>query len=210
MSMAASFLVLIVTMTTELVLATGNRGKLAEMQDLLAPLGLQVRPQSDFDFEQPPETGTTFVENAIIKARAASAAAGLPAIADDSGLEVDALRGAPGVHSARYAGQHGDDAANNAKLLTTLNGHTDRGAQFRCVCVYMRHADDPAPLIAQGVWRGHILITARGDGGFGYDPLFLPDGLDRSSAELPKAEKNRISHRGQAVAKLIELLRAHA
>ena len=193
-----------------LVLATGNAGKLAEMQALLAPLGLQVRPQSDFDFVQPPETGTTFVENAIIKARASAAARGLPAIADDSGLEVDALAGAPGVHSARYAGAHGDDAANNRKLLAALEGQADRGAQFRCVCVYLRHADDPAPLIAQGVWRGQILPAARGEGGFGYDPLFLPDGHDRSSAELPKAEKNRLSHRGQAVAELIEQLRAHA
>lgn len=194
----------------QLVLATGNAGKLAEMQDLLRPLGLTVRPQSDFDFDQPPETGTTFVENAIIKARAAAAASGLPAIADDSGLEVDVLGGAPGVHSARYAGTHGDDDGNNRKLLDALRGRDDRGARFRCVCVYLHHADDPAPLIAQGVWRGRILDQPRGEGGFGYDPLFLPDGHQRSAAELPKDEKNRLSHRGQAIADLIEQLRAHA
>lgn len=194
--------------TTELALATGNRGKLAEMQALLAPLGLDVVPQSDFDFEQPPETGSTFVENALIKARAASAASGLPAIADDSGLAVDALGGAPGVHSARYAGTHGDDAANNAKLLAALDGQANRGAQFICLCVLLRHPDDPIPLIAQGIWRGTILQSPQGEGGFGYDPLFLPDGCTVSSAELPAAEKNRLSHRGQAMTQLVEHLRA--
>lgn len=195
-------------MTTSLVLATGNRGKLIEMQALLAPLGLDVLPQSDFDFEQPPETGSTFVENALIKARAASAASGLPAIADDSGLAVDALGGAPGVHSARYAGTHGDDAANNAKLLAALNGENNRSAQFICLCVFLRHPDDPIPLIAQGIWRGTILQSPQGAGGFGYDPLFLPDGCAVASAELDPADKNRLSHRGQAVANLVEQLRA--
>ncbi|MBR9812738.1 RdgB/HAM1 family non-canonical purine NTP pyrophosphatase [bacterium] len=195
---------------TSIVLATGNHGKLAEMQAMLGPLGLDVVPQSDFDFEQPPETGSSFVENALIKARSASAASGLPAIADDSGLAVDALGGAPGVHSARYAGRHGDDAANNAKLLAALDGEANRGAQFICLCVMLRHPDDPIPLIAQGIWRGQILVAPRGDGGFGYDPLFLPDGCAVSSAELEPADKNRMSHRGQAVAMLVERLRAHA
>lgn len=197
-------------MMTSIVLATGNHGKLAEMQAMLGPLGLDVVPQSDFDFEQPPETGSSFVENALIKARSASAASGLPAIADDSGLAVDALGGAPGVHSARYAGRHGDDAANNAKLLAALDGEANRGAQFICLCVMLRHPDDPIPLIAQGIWRGQILVAPRGDGGFGYDPLFLPDGCAVSSAELEPADKNRMSHRGQAVAMLVERLRAHA
>lgn len=197
-------------MTTSIVLATGNHGKLAEMQAMLGPLGLDVVPQFDFDFEQPPETGSSFVENALIKARAASAASGLPAIADDSGLAVDALGGAPGVHSARYAGRHGDDAANNAKLLAALDGEANRGAQFICLCVLLRHPDDPIPLIAQGIWRGQILAAPRGDGGFGYDPLFLPHGCAVSSAELEPADKNRMSHRGQAVAMLVERLRDHA
>ena len=197
-------------MMTSIVLATGNHGKLAEMQAMLGPLGLDVVPQSDFDFQQPPETGSSFVENALIKARAASAASGLPAIADDSGLAVDALGGAPGVHSARYAGRHGDDAANNAKLLAALDGEANRGAQFICLCVLLRHPDDPIPLIAQGIWRGQILAAPRGDGGFGYDPLFLPDGCAVSSAELEPADKNRMSHRGQAVAMLVERLRDHA
>lgn len=197
-------------MTTSIVLATGNHGKLAEMQAMLGPLGLDVVPQSDFEFEQPPETGSSFVENALIKARAASAASGLPAIADDSGLAVDALGGAPGVHSARYAGRHGDDAANNAKLLAALDGEANRGAQFICLCVLLRHPDDPIPLIAQGIWRGQILAAPRGDGGFGYDPLFLPDGCAVSSAELEPADKNRMSHRGQAVAMLVERLRDRA
>ena len=197
-------------MMTSIVLATGNHGKLAEMQAMLGPLGLDVVPQSDFDFEQPPETGSSFVENALIKARSASAASGLPAIADDSGLAVDALGGAPGVHSARYAGRHGDDAANNAKLLEALDGEANRGAQFICLCVMLRHPDDPIPLIAQGIWRGQILAAPRGDGGFGYDPLFLPDGCAVSSAELEPADKNRMSHRGQAVAMLVERLRDRA
>ncbi len=189
------------------VLATGNAGKVREMQAMLAPLGYRVRPQSEFDFEQPPETGETFIENAIIKARAAAAATGLPAIADDSGLEVAALGGAPGVRSARYAGEHGDDAANNAALLQALDGHRQRQARFRCVCVCLRHASDPAPLIAQGVWPGRIMTEARGTQGFGYDPLFLPVGEQRTAAELPAEDKNRMSHRGQAVQALVTQLR---
>ncbi|WP_348672405.1 RdgB/HAM1 family non-canonical purine NTP pyrophosphatase [uncultured Abyssibacter sp.] len=189
------------------VLATGNAGKVREMQAMLAPLGYRVRPQSEFDFEQPPETGETFIENAIIKARAAAAATGLPAIADDSGLEVAALGGAPGVRSARYAGEHGDDAANNAALLQALDGQRQRQARFRCVCVCLRHASDPAPLIAQGVWPGRIMTEARGTQGFGYDPLFLPVGEQRTAAELPAEDKNRMSHRGQAVQALVTQLR---
>lgn len=189
------------------VLATGNAGKVREMQAMLAPLGYRVRPQSEFDFEQPPETGETFIENAIIKARAAAAATGLPAIADDSGLEVAALGGAPGVRSARYAGEHGDDAANNAALLQALDGQRQRQARFRCVCVCLRHASDPAPLIAQGVWPGRIMTETRGTLGFGYDPLFLPVGEQRTAAELPAEDKNRMSHRGQAVQALVTQLR---
>ena len=189
------------------VLATGNPGKVKEMQALLAPLGYRVRPQSEFEFEQPPETGDTFIENAIIKARAAAAATGLPAIADDSGLEVAALGGAPGVRSARYSGEHGNDAANNAALLKALEGQRRRQARFRCVCVCLRHAADPAPLIAQGVWPGRIMTELQGLDGFGYDPLFQPAGLNCSAAELSPEEKNRRSHRGQAVQALVTQLR---
>ncbi|MBW3567282.1 MAG: RdgB/HAM1 family non-canonical purine NTP pyrophosphatase [Proteobacteria bacterium] len=192
-----------------LVLATGNRGKLAEIRDLLAPLGLDVRAQSEFGIEPPEETGLSFIENAILKARHASLASGLPALADDSGLEVDALEGAPGIYSARYAGTDGDDAANNQKLLEALANVPEekRTARFRCVIAVLRHAEDPMPVILSGTWEGVILDGPRGDNGFGYDPLFRPLGMDRSSAELAKAEKNRLSHRGQALAALAELLK---
>ncbi|HEX6929989.1 MAG TPA: RdgB/HAM1 family non-canonical purine NTP pyrophosphatase [Gammaproteobacteria bacterium] len=196
-----------------LVLATGNRGKLAEMQALLAPLGLQVKTQAEFGVEPPEETGASFIENAILKARHASRVTGLPALADDSGLEVDALDGAPGIHSARYAnandGSGAGDDANNAKLLNALTGlpAEKRGARFRCAIALLRHAGDPMPVIASGTWEGRILDTPRGSNGFGYDPLFLPAGSDRTSAELDEAEKNGISHRGQALRQLLELLR---
>lgn len=192
-----------------LVLATGNRGKLAEMRDLLAPLGLDVKAQSEFDIEPPEETGLSFIENAILKARHASQATGLPALADDSGLEVDALDGAPGIYSARYAGADGDDVANNEKLLHALAGIPAelRSARFRCVIALLHHANDPMPMIVAGTWEGRILDTPRGANGFGYDPLFQPNGMLCTSAELDKTQKNRLSHRGQALAQLLAQLR---
>lgn len=190
------------------VLASANKGKLAEIQAMLEGCGVELRPLSAFDSSEVEETGLTFVENAIIKARAACVASGLPAIADDSGLEVDALGGEPGVHSARFAGTHGDDQANNQLLLERLArvpapGRTGR---FRCVIVSLDHAADPAPLICEGIWEGRIADQPRGEGGFGYDPLFVPQGISKTSAELSPAEKNRLSHRAQALRKLIERL----
>jgi len=189
------------------VLASANPGKLRELGDLLAPLGLSLKPQSDFDVPEVPEDGLSFVENAILKARAAARHSGLPAIADDSGLEVDYLGGAPGIHSARYSGD-GDDA-NNARLLRELEGvpMTERGARFQCVLVFLRHDRDPTPLICQGTWEGSILFEPVGDNGFGYDPLFLVPGHDCSSAQLPRELKNRISHRAVASQRLYEALR---
>lgn len=193
----------------KVVLATGNKGKLREMQQVLAPLGFDVVAQSDFNVPEADETGLSFVENAIIKARNASQHTGLPAIADDSGLEVDALDGAPGIYSARYAGVGAGDAANNAKLLAELaqRGARDATAHFQCVLVFMRHAQDPVPVIAQGSWEGTILDAPRGDHGFGYDPLFFVDSENCSSAELPPERKNALSHRGRALRQLAALLR---
>lgn len=191
-----------------IVLATGNPGKVSELQALLAGLGVEVLPQSFYYVPAAAETGTTFVENAIIKARNACEHTGLPAVADDSGLEVDGLGGAPGVHSARWAGEDADDAANNARLrdeLLDVPEH-ERGARFRCVVVYLRHAADPAPVIAEGVWPGRVIEAPRGDHGFGYDPHFLVPELDRTAAELDAAAKNRLSHRGQALRRLREAL----
>ena len=189
------------------VLATGNPGKLEEIRRLLRGSGIDVRPQSDFDVPSVEENGLTFVENALLKARAA-AAVGYPAIADDSGLEVDALDGAPGVLSARFAGAAADDEANNRLLLERLAGVPTerRGARFRCVMVFLRHPADPAPLIREGVWSGCIAEQPRGQGGFGYDPLFVPAGKHSSAAELTAAEKNRLSHRGQALRALLAAL----
>ncbi|MCR9105294.1 MAG: RdgB/HAM1 family non-canonical purine NTP pyrophosphatase [Gammaproteobacteria bacterium] len=189
------------------VLASGNPGKLRELQQVLGALHLNLLPQSQFNVPDVAETGLTFVENAIIKARAAAACTGLPAIADDSGLEVDALQGQPGIYSARYSGR--GDAANNAKLLEALRGveQIDRSARFQCVLVYMRHAEDPTPVICQGTWEGRILEDARGHEGFGYDPLFFVPEHHCSSAELDPGVKNRISHRAQASALLYEALR---
>lgn len=189
---------------TRIVLASSNPGKLAEFNDLLADSGLQVEPQSAFNVPDAEETGLTFVENALLKARHASRISGLPALADDSGLCVHHLRGAPGLYSARYSGQHGDNAANNARLLRELEGvpTQQRGAFFICVLVLLQHADDPAPLIAEGRWHGHVLTEQRGVHGFGYDPLFLPEDESVSAAELPPGLKNRISHRGRALALL--------
>jgi XTP/dITP diphosphohydrolase len=184
-----------------LVLASGNAGKVVELEQLLAGSGVELVPQTRLGVTDADETGLTFVENALLKARHAAHHTGLPALADDSGICVDALNGAPGLYAARYAGTHGDSAANNAKLLRELDGvpAARRTAYFIAVLVVLRHADDPAPLIAEGRWHGRILEAPRGDGGFGYDPLFLPDGHDVSAAELDFALKNRLSHRGQAL-----------
>ena len=191
-----------------LVLATGNAGKLRELTALLAPWGVEVLPQSAFTAVAIEETGLTFVENAILKARHAAEASGLPAIADDSGLEVDALDGAPGVRSARYAGEDAGDAANNARLLEALAGVADpgRAARYRCAMVYLRHPHDPAPLVRQSAWEGRIVRAPRGTGGFGYDPLFQVAGDVRTAAEYPAEEKNHASHRGRALRALVEAL----
>ncbi len=184
-----------------LVLASGNAGKLAEFGALLADAGFEVHPQSEFGVEDVEETGLSFIENAILKARHAALATGLPALADDSGLCVDALGGAPGLYSARYAGTHGEHAANIDKLLQDLRDvpEENRTARFICVLVLLRHADDPEPLIAEGRWEGRILQERRGDGGFGYDPVFFSPTHGLSAAELPAATKNRDSHRGLAM-----------
>jgi XTP/dITP diphosphohydrolase len=191
-----------------IVLATGNRGKVREMSEILAPWHVEVRSLAQFTDGAAEETGLTFVENAILKARFAAAAAGLPAIADDSGLEVDALHGAPGIYSARYAGPDADDAANNTKLLQSLAHVADpaRTARYCCAIVYLRWAEDPAPVVAQAHWEGRIGRAPRGDGGFGYDPLFFIDDGTRTAAELPAEEKNRRSHRGQALRALVAAL----
>ena len=190
------------------VLATGNPGKLKEMRALLSDLDVNIRAQSEFAVPDADETGLTFVENALIKARNACRHTGLPALADDSGLEVDALHGAPGIYSARFAGAGASDADNNRALLEALAGVPvgARHARFHCVVTLMQHWEDPTPQFFHGVWPGQILFEARGRGGFGYDPLFLPDGLDVTSAELAPEAKNRISHRGQALVTLKQSL----
>ncbi len=192
--------------TMKVVLASGNAGKLRELSVLLAPVNLVLTAQHELGISSPPETGSTFLENALLKARHASAQAGLAAIADDSGLVVPALGGEPGVHSARYAGENATDAANNRKLVTALAGVAQRTARFHCVLVFLTHADDPAPVLGGGVWRGEIIDTPRGDGGFGYDPHFLVPVLGKTAAELARAEKNRLSHRGQAARNLAKAL----
>ena len=191
----------------ELVLASGNAGKLAELRDLLGDRCV-LHAQSEFGIGDADETGLSFVENAILKARHAARATGLPALGDDSGLCVDALGGAPGLYSARYAGTHGDSEANIDKLLQALDGVPDdaRTARFVCVLALVRHANDPMPLIAQGEWTGRILAARRGDRGFGYDPVFFSPAHGCSAAELPADIKNRDSHRGRALARLRELL----
>jgi len=192
----------------KIVLASGNAGKLREFQTLLGDCGFDVVPQSNFFSENVEETGLSFVENAILKARYACAKTGLPALADDSGIEVDALNGRPGIYSARYAGEAAQDADNNAKLLQELEGvHAEkRSARYHAVLAFMRHAEDPTPILCHGVWEGTILAQARGDGGFGYDPLFWVPSHQCASAELDKAEKNRISHRGKAMQELLQRL----
>jgi XTP/dITP diphosphohydrolase len=189
------------------LLASGNAGKLRELGAVLAPLGVTLKPQAEFNVPEVEETGLSFVENAIIKARAAAAHSGLPAIADDSGLEVDYLNGAPGIYSARYSG--GGDAANNARLLQELRDvpEAQRTARFQCVLVYMRHALDPTPLVCQASWEGAILFAPAGEHGFGYDPLFYVPEHHCSSAQLPPEIKNRISHRAKASALLFDALR---
>jgi XTP/dITP diphosphohydrolase len=194
------------------ILASSNRGKLAELTVLLAPLGFDLMAQQALGIESPPETGATFVDNALIKARHAAAARALPAIADDSGIEVDALAGAPGVRSARYAGDVATDGDNIEKLLAALSGVAPaaRGARYRCIIAFVRDACDAAPVIGAGTWRGHIAQAPRGTGGFGYDPIFIPQGYEMSAAQLPAAEKNAVSHRARALADLVAQLRVHA
>jgi XTP/dITP diphosphohydrolase len=196
----------------KLVLASGNPGKLREFRQMLAPLGVEVIPQTELGIGEADEPHATFVENALAKARHASAAARLPAFADDSGICVDALGGAPGVQSARYAdgppaGRAEQDARNNRKLLEALWGAASRRAHYYCVIVLVRRPEDPVPLVAEGRWDGEVIATARGTNGFGYDPYFLLPGLGRTAAELEPAEKNAISHRGQALAVLLARLR---
>ena len=191
----------------KVVLASGNAGKLKELATLLKPLGIEPVPQGELGLQPAPETACTFVENAIAKARHASAGAGLPAIADDSGLAVYALGGAPGVRSARYAGPDQDDGANNRKLIAALSNISDRRARFCCALVYLEHAEDPAPVVATGEWQGTIVDDPRGENGFGYDPHFLLPEIGLTSAELAPAMKNALSHRGQAARALLAALR---
>jgi XTP/dITP diphosphohydrolase len=194
-------------MTTRLVLASNNAGKLKEFAQLLSPIGFELHPQGEFDVPEAEEPFGTFVENALAKARHASRLTGLPALADDSGVCVNALGGAPGVHSARFAGEPKSDARNNEKLVADLARHADKSAYYYCVLVYVRHADDPQPVIADGQWRGEIIDAPRGANGFGYDPHFLIPALGKTTAELDPAVKNAHSHRGQALRALVEKLK---
>jgi XTP/dITP diphosphohydrolase len=195
-------------MSRTLILASNNSGKLKEFSQMLAPLGFEVRPQGDFDVPEAPEPHATFVENALDKARHAARLTGLPALSDDSGICVNALQGAPGVLSARYAGEPKSDARNNEKLIADLAAHADKSAYYYCVLVFVRHADDPQPVIADGRWNGELTVAPRGNGGFGYDPHFWLPALGKTAAELTAEEKNRQSHRGQALRALVEKLRA--
>jgi XTP/dITP diphosphohydrolase len=192
-------------MIKKLVIASGNAGKLKEIQALLSLLQIDVLPQSAFNVSEAPEPHMTFIENALAKARHASLATGLPALADDSGLCLEALEGAPGVHSAYFCGEK-DDAKNNAHVLKTLKQHDNRFAHYYCCLVLVRKHDDPQPLIAEGIWAGQILKKARGNNGFGYDPIFMDNMTGKSAAELTPEIKNKISHRGQALRKLLQLL----
>ena len=195
---------------TQVVLASGNRGKLRELSALLAPLSLQLVPQSGFGIRPAAETGTTFIENALIKAHHAARHARLPALADDSGLEVDALGGRPGVSSARFAGDGANDQQNLRQLLAELEEVPEsfRQARYQCVIVWVRSVGDQAPLVARGTWEGRIAHAPRGQGGFGYDPVFIPAGERRTAAELTSAEKNAVSHRAQALRALVAMLEA--
>jgi XTP/dITP diphosphohydrolase len=193
----------------KIVLASGNKGKVREISQILTGLDLEVVPQTEFEVPEIPETGLTFVENAILKARNAAQHTGLPAIADDSGLEVDALKGAPGIYSARYAGEGAGSEQNIVKLLNAMDGvpEAERTARFQCVIVYMAHELDPTPVICQGTWEGRITTTQQGDSGFGYDPVFYVPTHSCTAAELNAEEKNRLSHRGQALQLLLQALR---
>ncbi len=193
-----------------LVVASGNRGKLREIAEILAPLGIEPIAQGELGVSEAEEPFGTFVENALAKARHASAHTGLPALADDSGICVAALGGAPGVHSARFAGEPKSDDRNNALLVERLRGSVDRSAHYTCVMVLVRHAEDPEPIIADGRWYGEVIDTPRGAGGFGYDPYFLVPAYGRTVAELTPDEKNAVSHRGVALRRLLELLRRDA
>lgn len=186
---------------SKIVLASGNKGKLREFAEMFAPFNIDVVPQSDFNVPEAEETGLTFIENAIIKARNAALHTGLPAIADDSGIEVDYLLGAPGIYSARYSGEHATDESNLEALLQALDGVPDneRAARYQCVLVLMRHSKDPSPLIAQADWQGRILTAPTGNGGFGYDPIFWVPETECSAAELSSEQKHAISHRGKAL-----------
>ncbi|QIZ75718.1 RdgB/HAM1 family non-canonical purine NTP pyrophosphatase [Ferrimonas lipolytica] len=187
----------------KIVLATGNAGKVKEFAGLLSDYPFEVLPQSQFNVGDVAEDGTTFIENAIIKARHAARITGLAAIADDSGIEVDALNGQPGIFSARYGGEHGNAEANLQKLLTNMQGETNRSARFQCVLVYLRHGEDPSPIVAQASWEGEIAQAKSGAGGHGYDPIFTVAGDTRSAAELSDDEKNAVSHRGKALQLLL-------
>ena len=193
-------------MLNKIVIASSNAGKLREIQHLLAPLEIEVLPQSDFNIPEADEPYFTFIENALAKARHTSLHSGLPALADDSGICVDALQGAPGVYSARFGGEPRSDARNNEKLLQTLKDIENRHAHYYCAMVLVRNQEDPQPLIAQGIWQGEILHAPRGEGGFGYDPLFLDAKTGKTGAELPIDIKNRISHRGQALHDMLHLI----
>ncbi len=193
----------------KIVLASGNQGKVREFNQLLAELDIEVVPQTEFGVPEAEETGLTFVENAIIKARNAAAHTGLPAIADDSGIEVDALKGAPGIYSARYSGPGATDKANCEKMLRELEGvsEDERTARFQCLLVLMEHEKDPTPIICQGTWEGRITTAPQGENGFGYDPVFYVPQHDCTAAQLSSDEKNRLSHRGQALQKLLAAMR---
>jgi XTP/dITP diphosphohydrolase len=190
-----------------LVLASNNAGKLKEFCALLAPIGFDVHAQHEFDVPEAEEPHPTFVENALAKARHAAHLTGLPALADDSGICANALGGAPGVLSARYAGEPKSDARNNQKLIADLASHADKSAYYYCVLVFVRHADDPQPIIADGRWDGEVIATPRGEAGFGYDPYFFLPAQQKTAAELSAEEKNKLSHRGQALRLLVEKLR---
>ncbi len=192
-------------MNKSIVLASNNAGKIKEFNALLGAMGIEVKPQNEFNVEEADETGLTFIENAILKARNACAQTGLPALADDSGIEVDYLNGAPGIYSARFAGEHGNNQANNDLLLEKLEGvsELERTARFHCVLAYMRHKDDPTPLVFHGTWEGRILESSAGQEGFGYDPIFYVPECGCSSASLPKEVKNQISHRAKALKQLV-------
>jgi XTP/dITP diphosphohydrolase len=194
-------------MTQRLILASNNAGKLKEFSEILGPIGFTLHPQGEFNVPEAQEPFATFVENALEKARHASRLTGLPALADDSGVCVNAFGGKPGVWSARFAGEPKSDARNNEKVIADLAAHADKSAYYYCVLVYVRHADDPQPVIADGRWEGQITPTARGANGFGYDPHFFIPSLGKCVAELSPAEKNALSHRGQALRALVEKLK---